>query len=299
MPDANLEKAAGYAITRSGGTANSLARASGYVMATTQGGLTKAAGYQIYTNPSSITKASAYQVVWPGTYGTIQKAAGYQIWVPLFPPVLDFDVTYAFIEERFPDCISFTSSGGPGFMTNVVEFDSGIVSTDAEWEQLRAKYNVSFDVATPSEISLVEDFFYVARGRAIGFRYKDWQDYQIVQQNVGIGDGTRNAFQLFKRYQSGNQFYDRKITKPLKISSDGLGIAITVDGVIQIIDGDVFINESQGIISFSTPPPTGAIIRVEYGEFDVPVRFDTDKLDISFDDFRQLSLQVPLVEIRL
>lgn len=300
---ADINKVNGYGVLSQNHGAGSILLARGYQAMSIGGagpgaGIVKANGYQVFANPSTVLKANGYQFLWPGVYSPVFKANGYLVYVPLFPPTFNFNVDYDFMEERFPDCISFGSSGGPGFLTNVVQFDSGIVSVNQEWDSLRARYSVTFETATPEEIKRVEDFFYTAKGRAIGFRFKDWQDYQIVNQNIGVGDGTTTNFQIFKRYISGNTLYDRKITKPLIVSSTGQDMQITVDGVLQIVNGEVYVNESLGTLSFTVPPAPGAIVKIAYGEFDVPVRFDTDKLDISFDEFRQLSLEVPLIEIQ-
>ena len=55
--------------------------------------------------------------------------------------------------------------------------------------------------------------------------------------------------------------------------------------------------DAQGQIVFSTPPTNGSIIRIDYIEYDVPVRFDTDSLNVSYDDFRQLNMSIPLIEV--
>ena len=305
MTDANLYKVTGYGIVSTGGPGASVTGAKGYSLHniggsadTPQAGIPKSNGYQLFANPATVIKGGGYQFMWPGVYSPVFKGVGYIIYYPLFPPTFNFNVDYDFVEERFPDCISFGSDGGPGFKTNVVEFDSGIVSVNEEWDSLRARYTATFETATPDDIRLVEDFFYVCKGRAIGFRFKDWLDYQIIDQNVGVGDGVTTTFQIFKRYQSGNTIYDRIIKKPLEVSSTGDDMQVTVDGVLQTMNGGVYVNESLGTLSFNVPPPPGAIVKIVYGEFDVPVRFDTDSLDISFDEFRQLSLEVPLIEIQ-
>lgn len=300
--NANVEKGLGYVVVRSSSDAHAgLVTGKGYILTNASSqdaaGIIRANGYQLLANPATVTKANGYMFLNPGAQNPVFKQNGYVLWVPLFPEVQNFNVDFDFMEERFPDCVSFGSSGGPGFSTNVVEFDSGIVSTNAEWDQLRARYTVSFENTPPDEMKLVEDFFYTAKGKAIGFRFKDWKDYQIVQQNIGVGDGTTTSFQLFKRYVSGNQYYDRVIKKPLKVSTDGTDFALTIDDVLQTLNGDFFVNESTGEITFFAAPSEGSIIKVDYGEFDVPVRFDTDELDISFDEFRQLSLEIPLIEI--
>lgn len=301
----NIFKGQGYGIVTSGKSGASVTRSAGYNLtalgggANGESGVSKAEGYQLYANPATVIKGQGYQFLWPGTWSPVFKGQGYLIYVPLFPPTFNFNVDYDFMEERFPDCISFGSSGGPGFLTNVFEFDSGVVSVNEEWDTLRARYTATFETATPEEIQQVEDFFYTAKGRAIGFRFKDWQDYQIVNQNVGVGDGSTTTFQIFKRYTSGNVIYDRVIHKPLEVSSTGADMQVTVDGVLQTMNGDVHVNESRGTLSFKLAPPAGAIIKIAYGEYDVPVRFDTDTLDVSFDEFRQLSLEVPLIEVQV
>jgi uncharacterized protein (TIGR02217 family) len=53
-------------------------------------------------------------------------------------------------------------------------------------------------------------FFYARAGKARGFRFKDWKDYQATSEAVvSIGSGN---FQLVKRYASGSQTYIRTIT---------------------------------------------------------------------------------------
>lgn len=296
---ADVIKGAGYGVLTQNSAAAILA-AKGYGVTTNAGhaaAVVKGTGYQLYGLPSSVVKGVGYVLPFQGVNASMNKGVGYAVFLPMFPPTANFNVDFDFMEEQFPECISFGSSGGPGFKTNVTEFDSGYVSVNKEWERLRARYSITFETATPEDIKQVEDFFYAAKGRAIGFRFKDWQDYQIVAQNIGIGDGTTTAFSVFKRYTSGTRYYDRKITKLRKLASDGLDMRVTVDNVLQGVGGQCHVNESLGIITFNVAPPPGAIVRIEYGEFDVPVRFDTDELDISFDEFRQLSLEVPLIEV--
>ena len=53
------------------------------------------------------------------------------------------------------------------------------------------------------------------RGKAYGFRFKDWTDYKATGQLLGTGDGAIKAFQLVKRYPSGSIIEVRTITKPV------------------------------------------------------------------------------------
>jgi len=70
--------------------------------------------------------------------------------------------------------------------------------------------------------------------------------------------------------------------------------AISDDG---IQDETVTVNALKGEVIFPVPPPTGAQITASF-EFDLPVRFDTDRLDISLEDFDVLQLrEMPLIEV--
>ena len=52
-----------------------------------------------------------------------------------------------------------------------------------------------------------------------------------------------------------------------------------------------------GVIRFAAPPPAGAIVRAGF-LFDVPVRFDTDYLEIDLAAFDAGDIpKIPLVEI--
>lgn len=87
--------------------------------------------------------------------------------------------------------------------------------------------------------------------------------------------------------------YRRVINKPVNNSS----CKIYKDGVLQ---GEEYsIDFTTGIVSFDSSISQGERITADF-EFDVPVRFDTDQLDLSLDSFACGSWQnIPLIEIRL
>lgn len=209
-------------------------------------------------------------------------------------PYHDLRLDYDFIDVRFPEKLSYGSSGGPGFKTSVSAVDSGMISSKPEWDRLRANYEVSFDYATISDIEEIEQFFYGMRGRAIGFRFKDWSDYQITHQNLAVGNGFTREYQIFKRYRSGAHFFDRMIKKPVRNSIEQLFL-----DDIELVEGtDFFVGHTTGILRFVTAPPSGSIARVTYMEFDVPVRFDSDEINIEAVDFNQYRVSgLPLIEV--
>ena len=61
----------------------------------------------------------------------------------------------------------------------------------------------------------------------------------------------------------------------------------------------VEVNTATGLITFAEPPESGGRVSAGF-EFDVPVRFDTDRIAVSVASFQAGDLpQVPVVEVRL
>jgi len=245
----------------------------------------------VLANPAIVSNSTSYAML-GNTSATSTAAYGYAVIQPFYPPHNDLTLDFSFMDRRFPECISFGSSGGPGFRTSVFEFDSGYTAVEIEWDRMRGRFEANFENATPQDVEEVESFFYGMKGRAIGFRYKDWTDYQISGQNVAIGDGTTETFQVFKRYNSGTHIFDRIIKKTVTGT-----MSLTLDGVELLEGSDFFMLDTEGQIVFNTPPTPGAIAHINYLEFDVPVRFDTDYLNVSYTDFRQLDFTIPIIEV--
>ena len=198
-----------------------------------------------------------------------------------------------FIEIQFPSDISYGATGGPVYSTDVVTLFSGHEQRNSNWKHARAKYNIASGVKTKDQWQVLIAFFRARKGKAIGFRFKDWSDYAAHNQQIGIGDGIRTEFQLMKFYTSGSTTVTREIKKP-------------VAGTVKIHKSnhlrghaDYSIDNSTGKIIFNEAPAVGVIITADF-EFDVPVRFDTDELQISLDSFNSGSWSsIPLIEVRI
>ena len=198
-----------------------------------------------------------------------------------------------FVEVQFPPEISYGSKGGPVFSTDIITTFSGHEQRNINWQEALARYDVGSGIKTEKEWQQLIAFFRARRGRAIGFRYKDWSDYRAVNQLIGTGDDQVYEFQLVKIYNSGSYIYRRAINKPVNNSS----CKIYKDGVLQ--EEEYSIDFTTGIVSFDSSISQGERITADF-EFDVPVRFDTDQLDLSLDSFACGSWQnIPLIEIRL
>jgi uncharacterized protein (TIGR02217 family) len=206
----------------------------------------------------------------------------------------------AFHEVRFPDDISRGARGGPERRTQIVELASGDEERNASWANSRRRYDVAYGIRRADDLAAVVAFFEARNGRLHGFRFKDWGDYKSclpsgtpspTNQATGTGDGTTTAFQLVKRYASGSQTWVRTITKPVAGS-----VAVALNGTPQASGWSV--DTTTGVITFATAPGAGVTITAGF-EFDVPVRFDTDLLDVTLDLERLGSItSIPLLEIR-
>jgi uncharacterized protein (TIGR02217 family) len=181
----------------------------------------------------------------------------------------------AFYESpRFPETIGQGAEGGPEYLVDVIELRSGREQRTLIQDLPRQRYTVSFVNREQSEFETLLAFFRNAKGRAHGFRFKDKFDYQATSSTgifTLIAGSPSNYYQMYKRYTSGIQTEDRKITKP-------------VSGTITVYD-----NGSPMGSGYSLDYTTGIALITGgggpftwAGQFDVPVRFGGDIMKPSF-----------------
>ncbi|MEM9755777.1 MAG: DUF2460 domain-containing protein [Pseudomonadota bacterium] len=209
----------------------------------------------------------------------------------------------SFHEIRFPASLSFGSVGGPARRTEVVTLANGYEERNTPWAHSRRRYDAGIGMRSLDDVETLIAFFEARRGQLYGFRWKDWSDYKscapskppaFTDQLLGHGDGTMVTFQLVKTYQSGPHSYARPVPKPVAGTvRAGIGRDELTEGVHYEVD------TTAGILTFATPPETGQKVTAGF-EFDVPVRFDTDEIQISVANFQAGDVpSVPVAEIRL
>jgi uncharacterized protein (TIGR02217 family) len=206
----------------------------------------------------------------------------------------------AFHEVRFPDDISRGARGGPERRTQVVELASGDEERNASWADSRRRYDAAYGIRRGDDLAAVVAFFEARNGRLHGFRWKDWGDWKSslpstpvtpIDQVLGSGDGTITAFQLVKRYESGSQAWVRRIVKP------AIGTVRVARAGVEALSG-WSVDTTTGMVSFAAAPAAGVLVTAGF-EFDVAVRFDTDRLDVTWDLDRLGSIaSIPLIEVR-
>ncbi len=206
-----------------------------------------------------------------------------------------------FHEIQFPTAIAMHSTAGPVRKTEIVTLGSGFEERNAVWANSRRAYDVGYGVKTLDDLHAVIAFFEARMARLTGFRLKDFSDFKscapgasvsAADQPIGTGDGATAAFQLVKTYISGPSSWLRKIKKPVAGS-----VIVAVNGTVQTIG--VTVDTTTGIVTFATPPASGAVITAGY-EFDTPVRFDTDALAINLASFAAGEIpSIPIVEVAM
>ncbi len=206
-----------------------------------------------------------------------------------------------FHEVRFPTAISQGSTAGTQRKTQIVVLGSGREERNSNWADSRRLYNAGYGIKTLDDLYEVLSFFEERRGRLYGFRWKDRLDFKSCKpsktpsptdQVIGTGDGTQTSFQLVKTYGGAFAAWPRDITKPVTGT-----VRVAVNGVEQTEISDFTVDSSTGQVLFSATsvPASGALITAGF-EFDVPVRFDADTLEVNLDHFN--SGQIPAIPIR-
>ncbi|MBM2322350.1 MULTISPECIES: DUF2460 domain-containing protein [Marivita] len=208
-----------------------------------------------------------------------------------------------FHEVRFPTALSFGSIGGPERRTDVVTLASGFEERNTPWAHSRRRYDAGIGLRSMDDIDTLIAFFEARRGQMYGFRWKDWADFKsckpsaqvtATDQVIGTGDGVTTEFGLSKAYVSGGAVYARPVAKPVAGS-----VLVAVDGMALEEGTDFSVDVMTGVVSFFTSPSAGVSVTAGF-EFDVPVRFDTDRIQTSAATFQAGEVpDVPVVELRV
>jgi uncharacterized protein (TIGR02217 family) len=208
----------------------------------------------------------------------------------------------AFYEVLFPTNISYGSSGGFGWNTRIVSNGGGFESRQQSWARQRGRWVVSHQIKTAADYRALIAFFHAMNGRLNGFRFFDHTDYRDAGSGTVVDFGG-GALGLAKLYHApltvaggaGGATYTRRISKP------------TADVSVTGHPG-AFIDLTTGLVLPGHGITAGAAWT---GTFHVPVRFDTDSLDMAIDqpygsvdshggvsDVSPSWANIPLVEIK-
>lgn len=203
----------------------------------------------------------------------------------------------SFHEVSFPARLAFGSGVGIERRTEIVSLASGYERRISPWAQGRRRYLVGAGIKSLADAAELLGFFEAREGRLYGFRFKDFADCKSCAVNatpapedqaLGTGDGTRTVFQLQKAY--GTML--RPIAKPVAGT-----VRVAVAGV-ELMSG-FMVDATTGVVTFDAAPALGAAVTAGFA-FDTPVRFDSDRIDLTLEGFDAGRVAaVSLVEIRV
>lgn len=195
----------------------------------------------------------------------------------------------AFQEVQLDPLISYGAVGGPSYVTTIIVVPSGAEQRIGRRSVGLLSYQIDLVNKSKDEMTSLVEFYRGVRGRLIAFRFKDWTDYKTVAEPI-VNNGTA-YLQLIKTYQVGSESEVRTIKKP-------------VDGTVTMTrNGSPFVaytlDTTTGIVTLNGGADGGATYAWS-GEFDTPVRFDVDDMQVTVSDFDIRDWQtVKLVEVIL
>lgn len=225
-----------------------------------------------------------------------------------------------FREVRFPEGISYGSSGGPEWRTRVETRGSGREKRVKEWPAPLWRFDARKAIVEEEIFQeLLAFHLAVAEGQAFGFRYKDPVDFSVVDQQLDTSQ-ENGSYQLIKTYTFGPFSFQRRITKPVlgtvsfTLNSSPVTFADASGGSVQGgtfdeevwddelwggADAGIVLDYTTGILTWNTPPMPGpGDTLLATFEFDVPCRFGIDWLETTYENFQVFTTNVPILELR-
>ena len=194
----------------------------------------------------------------------------------------------SFHNVLFPSCLEMFLNGKSLFSTSKVISSSGREVRSLDCEYNKGQYLLKDCLLSESEFEIFNNFFKARRGSRFSFLLKDFADSAVSKQSIGVGDGNRREFQLYKAYHDEKYPYIRKITRvrenSLKIFFEGR----------EISDWQL---KDKGIIALQHPPEEGLNLLASF-EFYIVVRFSEDSFDYKLRADGTIEiLNVSLVEV--
>lgn len=202
----------------------------------------------------------------------------------------------AFHEVRLPARLAFGSTGGVERRTEITTLASGFERRSTPWADGRRRYLIGAGLRSLDDMAALTSFFEARRGRLHGFRFRDFADFRSgapgaavtpLDQMIGTGDGQARVFQLSKAYGD----HRRLIAKPVEGS-----VRVAVAGVETAAFN---LDAVTGRVTLATAPLQGAAVAAGFA-FDVPVRFDADRMEVTLESFGAgRMVAMPLIEVRV
>jgi uncharacterized protein (TIGR02217 family) len=173
-----------------------------------------------------------------------------------------------FHDILLPEFLNTYLKGGPSFATSCAQSISGREMRIAEREYALQKYNLSGSRINSEQFERFNCFFRCRKGMNYAFRAKDYADFKLENQIIGLPNDRSLSFEIFKKYDDNISTYQRRI-RTLRPETVKCNMDVRA---IDYINGIIFMNEAL---------KDGQQLIIN-GEFDVIVRFCSDEFKYSF-----------------
>lgn len=185
---------------------------------------------------------------------------------------------------EFPRGIAYGSSFGPAWSTSIARNQGGFEVNNQNWSMPLYEGDVIHGVKNQTQLDQLLAFFHGTAGMHNSFRFHNKADYQATAGTNGtVVFISGSTWQMYKTYTYGALTFSRKISKPKS-------------GVVIAGGGTYSYDTMTGVITKTAgADPTGWT-----GDFDFPVRFNTDKMLPTWIIFRHMEIgTLPIIEIRI
>lgn len=180
---------------------------------------------------------------------------------------------------KFPD-LTVQTSGGEDVRVYIKDSAGGFEFRENQWIEGRQKWDLEFQPCSRKTMETVLAHFRSHKGRAYSVRVRDWSDYRLADEPMVALGG--NAYQIVKRYGDIIRKIRRPVAGSLLITGNG-GVAYTV-------------NWETGVVTFAES--IGEDTASASCRFDIGSRFNTDKLQITFEGGpATFGIVVPIIEV--
>lgn len=193
----------------------------------------------------------------------------------------------AFLDFRMSTRVEAGFSVIPGHSTRIKTLANGNEKRNANWTGSKRRYTSAYAAWNRADRAELLNAIEATDGMVYAFRFKDWNDYRVEDQALGLSPAGSTPIQLAKTYTFGPRTKTRTITKPVTasvvIEENGVAKAGTVAGL-------------TGLFTPTTAWTPAAVITATF-EFDVPVRFATDEIEIVLPHQDICQVNAMLVEV--
>jgi uncharacterized protein (TIGR02217 family) len=196
------------------------------------------------------------------------------------------------IETRLSPKVEAGFTAVPVWNTRVVSLRNGHERRNAQQTMPKRRFSARYAKFTRAERGEMLNVVMATLGQTYAFLFKDWSDFDVTGQSLGVAPSGSTAVQLVKTYTFGSQTLTRTITRPVAATvvvyqADGSGNPIAKAGTV---------SATTGLFTPSTAWTAGRALTADF-QFDLPVRFATDEVEFVLPHRDIAEVNCELVEV--